>query len=108
MAFKGREEYTSLKERQQLFRYVFGYETEHIGQSGGKSTPDVLLLSDSDNYRAVIDNKAYSTYTISGDHRRMVYKHRNINSYSHSSFPIGFFSYIAVGLVNPSISKYRT
>ena len=82
-----------------LFRDVFGYNAKHLGQTGSKSAPDILLLSDSDDYQAIIDNKAYSKYSISGDHHnRMVHNYlERIHTYSTSSYPIGFFSYIAGG-----------
>ena len=100
MAFKGREECTEFEvATTELFRDVFGYNAIHLGQTGSKSAPDILLLSDSDGYQAVIDNKAYSKYSISGDHHnRVVHNYlERINTYSESSYPIGFFSYIAGG-----------
>ena len=77
----------------------FKYSAKHLGQTGSKSAPDILLLSDSNGYQAIIDNKAYSQYTISGDHHnRMVHNYlKNISTYSNSTYPIGFFSYIAGG-----------
>ncbi len=100
MAFKGREECIEFEmATTELFRNVFGYNAKHLGQTGSKSAPDILLLSDSDGYQAVIDNKAYSKYSISGDHHnRMVHNYlERINTYSSSSYPIGFFAYIAGG-----------
>ena len=100
MAFKGREECTEFEvATTELFRDVFGYNAKHLGQTGSKSAPDILLLSDSDGYQAIIDNKAYSKYSISGDHHnRMVHNYlERIHTYSTSSYPIGFFSYIAGG-----------
>lgn len=61
MAFKGRDEATEFeKATVQLFCDVFGFETRHVGPIG--LTPDVLLLSDSEGYAGIIDNKAYSKY----------------------------------------------
>ena len=62
-------------------------------------TPDVLILSDSAGYQAIIDNKAYSKYTISNDHyNRMVHNYiGNLNKYSSSTAPLAFFTYIAGG-----------
>lgn len=100
MAFKGREECTEFEvATTELFRDVFGYNAIHLGQTGNKSAPDILLLSDTDGYQAVIDNKAYSKYSISGDHHnRMVHNYlRRIRAYSAYLYPIGFFSYIAGG-----------
>lgn len=71
---------------------MFGYEAKHVGPIG--LTPDVLLLSDSDGYQAILDNKAYHKYTISNDHyNRMVHNYiENLSNYSDSpdrlSFPI--------------------
>ena len=107
MAFKGRDECTEFEvATTELFRDVFGYDARHLGQTGSKSAPDVLLLSDSDGYQAVIDNKAYSKYSISGDHHnRMVHNYlERISNYSPSAYPIGFFSYISGGF-GKSIDK---
>ncbi len=100
MAFKGTEEATDFeKATTQIFRDVFKYNAIHLGQTGSKSAPDILLLSDSDGYQAIIDNKAYRSYSITGDHHnRMVRNYlEKINTYSTSNYPIGFFSYIAGG-----------
>lgn len=98
MAFKGRDEATEFeKATVELFQDVFGFEAKHVGPIG--LTPDVLLLSDSEGYQAIIDNKAYSKYTISNDHHnRMVHNYiGNLDRYSDSSLPLSFFSYIAGG-----------
>lgn len=100
MAFKGKEDAVQFEvATTELFRDIFGFEATHLGQTGSKSTPDVLLLSDEDGYQAIIDNKAYSRYSITGDHHnRMVHNYiGNIASYSSCGQPIGFFSYIAGG-----------
>lgn len=107
MAFKGREECTEFEvATTELFKDVFGYNAKHLGQTGSKSAPDILLLSDSEGYQAIVDNKAYSKYSISGDHHnRMVHNYlKRIQSYSSSSLPIGFFTYIAGGF-GKSIDK---
>lgn len=95
MAFKGRDEATEFeKATVELFREVFGFETQHIGPIG--LTPDVLLISDNDRYVGIIDNKAYAKYSISNDHHnRMV--HNYIPAYSNNRYPLAFFSYIAGG-----------
>ena len=56
-------------------------------------------MSDSEGYQAIIDNKAYSKYTISNDHHnRMVHNYiENLNRYSTFSSPLAFFAYIAGG-----------
>lgn len=98
MAFKGRDEATEFeKATAELFQEVFGFESRHVGPIG--LTPDVLILSDSAGYQAIIDNKAYSKYTISNDHyNRMVHNYiGNLNKYSSSTAPLAFFTYIAGG-----------
>ena len=100
MAFKGTEEAVEFeKATTELFKDVFGYNAIHLGQTGTKSAPDILLISDSEGYQAIIDNKAYSKYSISGDHHnRMVHNYLDkVGNYSNSSYPIGYFSYIAGG-----------
>ena len=103
MAFKGRDEAVEFEEATtEIFRDVFKYNAIHLGQTGSKSAPDVLLISDSDGYQSIIDNKAYSKYSISGDHHnRMVHNYiEKIGTYSTSRYPIGFFSYIAGGFIS--------
>lgn len=98
MAFKGRDEATDFeKATVELFQNVFGFEAKHVGPIG--LTPDVLILSDTDGYQAIIDNKAYSKYTISNDHHnRMVHNYiKNFNRYSQSPSSLAFFSYISGG-----------
>lgn len=98
MAFKGRDEATEFeKATVELFKMVFGFEAHHVGPIG--LTPDVLILSDSDGYAGIIDNKAYSKYSINNDHHnRMVHNYiNNINNYYKGNLPLAFFSYIAGG-----------
>ncbi len=100
MAFKGTEEAVDFeKATTQLFHEVFKYTAIHLGQTGSKSAPDILLLSDGEGYQSIVDNKAYSKYSITGDHHnRMVHNYiEKISAYSDSTFPIGFFTYIAGG-----------
>ena len=100
MAFQGRENATNFEvATANLFSEVFKFKTEHLGQLGAKSAPDVLLSSAEEGYQAIIDNKAYSKYSITGDHHnRMVHNYiGNISSYSHENLPIGFFTYISGG-----------
>ena len=102
MAFKGRDEAIDFEQATtNLFSDIFGYKTIHLGQTGAKSAPDVLLLSDSEGYQAIIDNKAYSEYSITGDHHnRMVHNYlEGIRNYSDYIQPIGFFTYISGGFV---------
>lgn len=103
MAFKGRDEATEFEvATTNLFKDILGYNAIHLGQTGSKSAPDVLLISDDEGYQAIIDNKAYSKYSISGDHHnRMVHNYiGNISNYSNSTYPIGFFTYIAGGFID--------
>ena len=103
MAFKGRNEATEFETATRtIFEETFGFKARHVGPIG--LTPDVLLLSDSAGYQAIIDNKAYSKYSISNDHRnRMVHNYINgLANYSQSTLPLAFFSYIAGGF-SPSI-----
>lgn len=98
MAFKGRDEATEFeKATVQLFKDVFCFETHHVGPIG--LTPDVLLLSDCEGYAGIIDNKAYSKYTISNDHHnRMVHNYiEGFHNYCPADQPLAFFSYIAGG-----------
>lgn len=109
MAFKGRDEATEFeKATVELFKNVFGFDAKHVGPIG--LTPDVLVLSDSDGYCGIIDNKAYGQYTVSNDHHnRMVYNYiGNLANYYNGSLPLAFFSYIAGGFgknINNQIKK---
>jgi hypothetical protein len=98
MAFRGRDDATEFeKATAELFKTVMGFEARHVGPKG--LTPDVLILSDADGYAAIIDNKAYSKYTISNDHHnRMVHNYiRSLGSYYNGRLPLAFFSYFAGG-----------
>jgi hypothetical protein len=98
MAFKGRDEATDFeKATAELFKTVFGFETRHVGAV--RLSPDVLLLSDAEGFCGIIDNKAYSRYTISNDHHnRMVQNYiGNVPRYYDGKLPLAFFSYIAGG-----------
>lgn len=102
MAFKGTEEAVEFERHTTtLFQEVFHYHAVHLGQTGSKSAPDIWL-HDEDGYQSIIDNKAYSRYSITGDHHnRMVHNYlEKIYSYSMCSAPIGYFSYIAGGFGN--------
>ena len=103
MAFKGRDEAVDFEvATTSIFKDILGYNAIHLGQTGSRSAPDVLLISDAEGYQAIIDNKAYSQYSITGDHHnRMVHNYiENAGSYSPSSYPIGFFTYIAGGFIS--------
>lgn len=109
MAFRGREDATDFeKATAAIFRDSFGFIAEHVGPIG--LTPDVLLLSDVEGYQAIIDNKAYSKYSISNDHRnRMIHNYiGQLASYSKSTCPLAFFSYIAGGFCNNISSQIKS
>ena len=111
MAFKGRDEATDFEiATTSIFKDILGFTALHLGQTGSKSAPDVLLVSDSEGYQAIIDNKAYSQYSISGDHHnRMVHNYiGNIRSYSNYVYPIGFFTYIAGGFISTIDRQIRS
>lgn len=111
MAFSGRDEARDFEiATANLFRDVFHYDTVLLGKTGSKSTPDVLLVSHSDGYQAIIDNKAYSRYSITGDHHnRMVHNYvGGISNYSESPYPIGFFTYISGGFIPTIDSQIRS
>lgn len=111
MAFKGTEEAVDFeKATTELFRDVFKYNAIHLGQTGSKSAPDILLISDGSGYQSIIDNKAYSKYSITGDHHnRMVHNYiEKIGTYSECPYPIGYFAYIAGGFtktINAQLQK---
>ena len=98
MAFRGREDATEFElATVELFKNVFGFDARHVGSIG--RSPDVLLLSDDDGYCGIIDNKAYSKYTISNDHKnRMITNYiGGLQNYYDGNLPLSFFSYIAGG-----------
>ncbi len=107
MAFEGRDESIDFEvATANLFRDTFNYQAIHMGQSGAKSSPDILIIAADAGYQAIIDNKAYSNYSITGDHHnRMVHNYILGNqNYSPSKLPIGFFTYIGGGFV-PHIDR---
>lgn len=95
MAFNGRENAIEFeKATAVLCKEIFCFKVKHIGQKG--LTPDIEVISEQDNYTAIIDNKAYSRYAITNDHHnRMV--HNYIGSYLDKEPPLAFFLYIAGG-----------
>jgi len=107
MAFRGRDDATEFElATVELFKTAFDFRAEHVGPVG--LTPDILVLSDQSGFIGIIDNKAYSKYTISNDHRnRMV--HNYIKTYSQGQeYPLAFFSYISGGFgntINPQIKS---
>ena len=98
MAFSSKEKATEFEiATTKIFKDIFGFTSKHVGPIG--LTPDVLVLSDSERYVGIIDNKAYRDYSISNDHRnRMIHNYiENIKTYYSGEFPLAFFSYIAGG-----------
>lgn len=107
MAFRGRDDATAFEiATVKLFETAFDMRAEHVGPIG--LTPDVLVLSDQAGFTGIIDNKAYSKYTISNDHRnRMV--HNYIQTYSQGQqYPLAFFSYISGGFGSTINSQIRS
>ena len=104
MAFAGREQCRQFEEATaNIFRDIFRFNSTWLGSSAsGKEVPDILLISDSAGFQAIIDTKAYSYYDLPTAHRdRMIYHYLpDINNYSSSGLPLGFFSYIAGGFSN--------
>ena len=101
MAFEGKDHATDFeKATETVFRDVFGFQTEHIGQKG--KVPDVVISTDSEGYQAIIDAKAYSSYTLNHDHfNRMVHTYiPELHRYSFSRQPLAAFCYIAGGFGN--------
>jgi len=98
MAFASREKATDFElATVEIFKDVFGMKAKHVGPLG--KTPDVLVLSDSNGYSGIIDNKAYAQYSISNDHyNRMVHNYiEGFENYSDGAPSLAFFSYIAGG-----------
>lgn len=106
MAFAGRDEATEFERATAtLFRELFGFNAEHVGPQG--NTPDVYIESAESEYCAIIDNKAYRAYSITGDHFRRM-KDVYIPRYQHQRYPLAFFTYIAGGFcrtINNQISN---
>lgn len=109
MAFKGRDEATEFeKATVELFRDVFDFKTQHIGPIG--LTPDVLIESEEYKFAGIIDNKAYSKYSISNDHHnRMVHNYIiDFKKYYNGNAQLAFFSYIAGGFSKNIDSQIRS
>ena len=104
MAFHGQKQCREFEEATaNIFRNVFNFQSKWLGSaSSGKEVPDILLVSDTVGYQAIIDTKAYSHYDLPTTQRdRMIYHYLpDIRSYSDSEYPTRFFSYIAGGFSN--------
>lgn len=69
------------------------FDSKHVGNRPGH--PDVYAVSWQNNYSGIVDNKAYSSYSISNDHfNRMV--HNYIPQYKADGI-LSFYMYIAGG-----------
>ena len=99
MAFSGREDATKFEiATREILEKIFGYKAKHVGPIG--LTPDILVISDSEGYQGIFDNKAYARYSVSNDHHnRMVQNYiKGISQYSEEDEQsLAFFSYIAGG-----------
>lgn len=95
MAFQGRDNAIEFeKATVKVCNEIFNFKAIHIGSKG--RSPDIEIISESENYTGIIDNKAYSNYSITNDHHnRMV--HNYIEKYKDKEPPLGFFLYIAGG-----------
>lgn len=105
LAYKGKDEAVEFeKATAELFQDIFGFETRHVGPIG--LTPDVLIISNKRGFIGILDNKAYSKYSITNDHKnRMV--HNYIPAYSRETYPLAFFSYIAGGFCSSVNSQIQ-
>jgi len=96
MAFSGREQALDFElATVELFDQL-GYSTKHVGAA--PKHPDVFLESPY-NYSGIIDNKAYSAYSISNDHLNRM-EQNYISTYRSSHNNLSFFMYIAGGFIN--------
>ena len=109
MAFSGREQCREFEEATaNIFREIFKFNSTWLGSAAsGQEVPDILLVSDKNNFQAIIDTKAYSKYDLPTTHRdRMIYHYLSqIKNYSDSEYPLKFFSYIAGGFSNNIASQ---
>jgi hypothetical protein len=98
MAFAGRDNAIEFERATtEVFESIFGFHATHIGSQG--LTPDILLRSEQFEFQGIVDNKAYSRYSISNDHRnRMIHNYINgFRNYSKHTDPLSFFAYISGG-----------
>lgn len=104
MAFKGHDECREFENATaEIFKNVFGFDTKWLGSAySGQQVPDVLLVSESSGYQAIIDTKAYKKYDLPTTQRdRMIHHYLpDISQYGRSNLPTSFFSYIAGGFSN--------
>lgn len=87
----------------EIFEKIFGYRAKHIGAQALR--PDVLLYSESEQYGAIVDTKAYSKkYTLSHDQRGVMRNYViDYPQYRLGEGPLAFFTYV-VGAVGPNMN----
>ncbi len=96
MAYSGREKATDFElATVTIFQEVFGFRARHVGPQ--RLSPDVLVVSETEKYTAIIDNKAYSAYSISNDHRNRLVHNYIPKFRNYEGLPLAFFTYIAGG-----------
>lgn len=85
-----------------IFDKVFGYQSRHIGTQPLR--PDVVIHSESEQYGAIIDTKAYKReYTLSHDQRGVMHNYVvDYPEYRLEEGSLAFFAYV-VGSVGPNM-----
>ncbi len=104
MAYKGTEECRDFEAATaKIFADVFGLQSTWLGSAwSGKEVPDVLLTG-AGGWQAIIDTKAYSTYTLPTTQRdRMIHHYLPDlgHTYGEPDRETAFFAYIAGGFSN--------
>lgn len=101
MSSKGREEAIDFeKATAELFERMLGYKAKHVGQvkpkGRGGGNPDVIVISEAENYCGILDAKAYISYGLTNDHEhRMEYDYiPNVGEHSEGT-ELKFFAYIS-------------
>jgi hypothetical protein len=95
MAFESQKKATDFERATaSVFEDVFGYKTEHIGTRGRR--PDVVLSSESGQYGAILDSKAYKDgYSIGiGQQNRMRDYIEDFPKYALANSDLAFFAYV--------------
>jgi hypothetical protein len=103
MAHQGREDARDFElATAEVFRKVFGFEAEQIGQHGRQ--PDIWVKDPANGYSGIIDNKAIKDFSISHT-AESVMANTYIPAYrSNDGHDLAFFMYIAAGL-KPTINR---
>lgn len=104
MSKKGKEEAIDFEKAvAKIFQSMFGYKAKHIGQTkpknrGSGGNADVIIISTQENYSGIIDAKAYSSYSITNDHKNRLLHNYISNAVEYSEEkPIKFFMYVSGG-----------